>query len=64
MLQILLRRSKNNVCLIGDAGVGKTAIVEGLAQLLVSPGAPPRWEKPEASLPASKLLLLNPSCAA
>lgn len=32
MVQILLRRSKNNPCLIGDAGVGKTAVVEGFAQ--------------------------------
>jgi ATP-dependent Clp protease ATP-binding subunit ClpA len=33
-LQILLRRRKNNVCLIGEAGVGKTSIAEGLAQIL------------------------------
>ena len=32
VIQILSRRSKNNPCLIGEAGVGKTAIVEGLAQ--------------------------------
>ncbi len=32
MLQILSRRTKNNPCLIGEPGVGKTAIVEGLAQ--------------------------------
>lgn len=32
VIQILIRRSKNNPCLIGEAGVGKTAIVEGLAQ--------------------------------
>ena len=32
LLEILCRRRKNNPCLIGDAGVGKTAIVEGLAQ--------------------------------
>lgn len=31
VVQVLLRRSKNNPCLIGEAGVGKTAIVEGLA---------------------------------
>ena len=29
------RRTKNNPVLIGDAGVGKTAIVEGLAQLII-----------------------------
>ena len=32
IIQILSRRTKNNPCLIGDPGVGKTAIVEGLAQ--------------------------------
>ncbi len=32
MIQILSRRSKNNPCLIGEPGVGKTAVVEGLAQ--------------------------------
>ena len=31
LVQILSRRTKNNPCLIGDPGVGKTAIVEGLA---------------------------------
>jgi ATP-dependent Clp protease ATP-binding subunit ClpC len=34
-LRILLRRRKNNVVLLGDAGVGKTAVVEGIAQILV-----------------------------
>jgi ATP-dependent Clp protease ATP-binding subunit ClpC len=34
VVQILSRRNKNNPCLIGDPGVGKTAIVEGLAQLI------------------------------
>ena len=33
ILQILSRRNKNNPCLIGEAGVGKTAIVEGIAEL-------------------------------
>ncbi len=32
MIQILCRRTKNNPVLIGEPGVGKTAIVEGLAQ--------------------------------
>ena len=36
VLQILGRRTKNNVCLVGEPGVGKTAIVEGMAQLIVS----------------------------
>ncbi|MCC8136381.1 MAG: ATP-dependent Clp protease ATP-binding subunit, partial [Ruminococcus sp.] len=35
VLQVLSRRKKNNPCLIGEAGVGKTAIVEGVAELFV-----------------------------
>jgi hypothetical protein len=34
LIQILVRRTKNNPCLLGDPGVGKTAIVEGLAQMI------------------------------
>ena len=40
VFQVLLRKTKNNPCLVGEAGVGKTAIVEGLAYKIVHNTAP------------------------
>ena len=51
-MQILSRRTKNNPCLIGEPGVGKTAIAEGLAQLLV-------WGKVPDSISGKRLVSLD-----
>ena len=52
VLEILCRRIKNNPCLIGEPGVGKTAIIEGLAQKIISGDAP-------ESLRDKRLLILD-----
>ena len=57
VIRILCRRSKNNPCLIGEAGVGKTAVVEGLAQRISSGDVPPELEcKRVVSLDLSSVL--------
>lgn len=50
VIQILSRRSKNNPCLIGEPGVGKTAIAEGLALRIASGDVPQRLKNKEIQL--------------
>ena len=50
MMQILTRRQKNNPCLIGEAGVGKTAIAEALAQRIVDGNVPYKLRDKEVHL--------------
>lgn len=49
-IQILCRRTKNNPCLIGEPGVGKTAIAEGLAQRIADGNVPAKLQKKEIQL--------------
>ena len=50
VIQILSRRQKNNPCLIGEPGVGKTAIAEGIAQKIVAGDVPFRLKDKEVHL--------------
>ena len=50
IIQILSRRTKNNPCLIGEPGVGKTAIAEGLALRIASGDVPQRLKNKEIQL--------------
>ncbi len=50
VVQILSRRTKNNPCLIGEPGVGKTAIAEGLAQRIADKNVPLRLQEKEVFL--------------
>ncbi|MCO5571355.1 hypothetical protein L7F22_025093 [Adiantum nelumboides] len=57
LLQILGRRSKNNVCLVGEAGVGKTALAEALAQMIADGSAGHTFvDKRVMSLDVTRLL--------
>ncbi len=57
LVQVLCRRNKNNAALIGEAGVGKTAVVEGLAQAIAAGEAPePMLKKRIVSLDLTLLV--------
>lgn len=57
IIEILLRRQKNNPCLVGEAGVGKTAVVEGVANMIAQKTAPKEiWGKTIYSLDVTQII--------
>ena len=64
VIQILNRRQKNNPCLIGEPGVGKTAIAEGLAQRIVDGTVPYKLRDKEVYLLDLTALVAGTSFAA
>ncbi|MEG2928476.1 MAG: ATP-dependent Clp protease ATP-binding subunit [Oscillospiraceae bacterium] len=57
IIEILLRRQKNNPCLVGQAGVGKTAVVEGVADMIAKKTAPKEiWGKSIYSLDVTQII--------
>ena len=57
LMQILSRRTKNNPCMVGEPGVGKTAIIEGIAQRIANEAVPEKMrEKRVLSLDLAALI--------
>ncbi|MBR5306184.1 MAG: ATP-dependent Clp protease ATP-binding subunit [Oscillospiraceae bacterium] len=57
IIEVIMRRQKNNPCIVGPAGVGKTAIVEGVANMIANKTAPAEiWNKTIYSLDVTQLI--------